>query len=216
MTFLEKIGFVCAVVVFATVALFIMLHQMGARLRSKRFNAVHEGLSRVPNFLQPNVLLGDGPTGVAIDRDASKLALVRFLRNGPEIRFLKGSELIAVQLFEDGQLVTEAVRGNQVKGAVIGGLAFGVPGAIIGGLSAKTRTTNEVTRIELRLTVNDATNPIHDVALLTTQTAKGSLTYNHAMKSAREWAGRMEVIMRRAETATQPSGRQARGNYVRW
>lgn len=215
MNFLQKIGIVFGLLVISMIALMVWLTWFGARMRSRRFNALHAKLAAISGFPQPNVLVGEGSTGIAIDRDARKLALVRFLRSGPELRVLGGSELIAVQLFEDGQLVTETVRGTQVKGAVIGGLAFGVPGAIIGGLSAKTRTTNEVTRIELRLTVNDAANPIHDVPLLTTQTTKGSLTYNQAMKVAREWAGRMEVIMRRADTATHTSSREVRGRYAR-
>lgn len=45
---------------------------------------------------------------------------------------------------------------RQIGGVVVGGLLLGGVGAIIGGLSGKTETSGKISRIDLRLIVNEA------------------------------------------------------------
>ena len=111
----------------------------------------------------------------------------------------------SVELFADGNTVSSTVLSSQIGGALVGGLAFGGVGAVIGGLSGKTVTTAQVCRIDLRMVVNDMHRPLHDVAFLRLITTKGEAAYESAMGNARQWHGLLSGVVRNAEAAPKPS-----------
>jgi len=91
------------------------------------------------------------------------------------------------------------MRGSQIAGALIGNIAFGGVGAIIGGLSGKTKSTGTVSKIDLRLTVNDTKRPIFDITFLNKETKKDKPVYQQALQTARQCHGLVEVLIKRAD-----------------
>lgn len=161
--------------------------------------ALANGLSLIPNFTASHQVLGvDGIMGIAIDEQREKVCLLSLLRN-PISKVIDSSALISAEIFEDGSSITKTSRASQVGGALVGGIALGGVGAIIGGLTGKTKTTEKVKRIELRLTVDDTTTPLHDVVLMNVECEKGGFIYNAAMQQARVWIGLIDVLIRRAD-----------------
>lgn len=157
------------------------------------------GLSSTPNFTASHQVLGvDGIMGIAIDEQREKICLLSLIRN-PRTKVIDSSALISAEIFEDGSSITKTSRASQVGGALIGGIALGGVGAILGGLTAKTKTTAKVKRIELRFTIDDTTSPLHDVVLMNVECEKGGFIYNAAMQQARVWIGLADVLMRRSD-----------------
>ncbi|WP_455233236.1 hypothetical protein [Geopseudomonas aromaticivorans] len=165
-------------------------------------------------------------TGIAIDYEANRLCVFRissakkrdfYLSMNPaekgrkyittstldglvfEVSVLPYSHILSSEIFEDGDSVTTAARGSQIGGAIVGGVLMGGAGAIIGGLSGKKHTSQNVRRIELRLTVNDADSPIHDVTFLGLETPKNSVMYEQSMLEARHWHGLAEFLIKKAD-----------------
>lgn len=65
-------------------------------------------------------------------------------------------DILASEVIEEGGTVTRTQRSSQIAGTLIGGLALGGVGAIIGGLSGTTKTTkNDMVTPLLRVIVND-------------------------------------------------------------
>jgi hypothetical protein len=85
-----------------------------------------------------------------------------------------------------------------MAGVLVGGLLAGGIGGIIGGLSGKTKSSSIVERIDLRIIVNDASDPIHDIAFLR-NTEDNNRKYDEAIKLARRWHGTLQVVIRQAE-----------------
>jgi hypothetical protein len=115
-------------------------------------------------------------------------------------RVITYQDVLSAEVFEDGIAVTKTVRSSQIGGALVGGFAFGGVGAIVGGLSGKTRTsTQKIQRVALRLIINDTAEPLHEVTFLDTETKKDGILYKTAMEKARHWHGLMEVVIKRAD-----------------
>lgn len=171
---------------------------------SKKKKSMEAYLSDIPDFSATQKVIGDdGTTGLAIDEQRKKVCLIDHRQQNVSCRVVTYKDLLSSEIFEDGATVTKTVRSSQIGGALVGGLALGGVGAIIGGLSGKTKTSGKVKRIDLRITVNDTQSPLHDVNFLNVETKQDGFIYQGAMKAARHWHGLVEVLIRRADTDDQ-------------
>lgn len=68
-----------------------------------------------------------------------------------------------VEVQRNGVTITKTNRGSQLAGAAIGGLAFGGLGAVVGGLSGSSTSTERLKSIALLFQFDDAEHPTHEV-----------------------------------------------------
>ncbi|GIK24692.1 MAG: hypothetical protein BroJett006_09380 [Betaproteobacteria bacterium] len=171
---------------------------------SKKKKAMDGQLSAIPDFAATWKIMGnDAKTGLAIDEHRNLVCLIDNHQSNMSYRIVPYKDLLSCEIFEDGSTVTKTMRTSQIGGALVGALALGGVGAIIGGLSGKTKTTGKIKRVDLRITVNDTQNPHHDVNFISHETQKGGIVYDHAIKEARQWHGLIEVLIKRADQEDQ-------------
>jgi hypothetical protein len=171
----------------------------GLQIKEKR-EAMKSHLDNLKDFTATQQVMSEnGNTGLAFDEERKKLCLIRQGSGGTTNKVIGYESVIASEIFEDGAAVTRTVRSSQVGGAVVGGLLLGGVGALVGGLSGKTQTTNKSKRVELRLTINDTVTPIHDVGFLSMEVMRGSFMHKQAMEQARHWHALIEVLIKRAD-----------------
>jgi hypothetical protein len=108
-------------------------------------------------------------------------------------------DIFSSEIFEDGVTITKTVRSSQIGGALIGGLALGGVGAVVGGLTGKTQASDKVDKVDLRLTVNDTKNPIFNLNFLNLPMKKNDTQYKQAIERARHWHGLIEVLIKLAD-----------------
>ena len=131
---------------------------------SNKKKAMEGHLGRLAEFsATQTVMASDGNTGLAIDEERKKICLLAiedrsrpfFIKNGQLAvvsRVLSYRDVLSSQIFEDGITITRTVRTSQIGGALIGGLALGSVGALVGALSGKTQTSSaKVKQIDLSL-----------------------------------------------------------------
>ena len=111
-----------------------------------------------------------------------------------------------VELVENGATLTQTNRGSQLLGAAVGGLALGGVGAIVGGLSGSSRSSDRIKHLFIRIVVDDTANPLHQVTFLDCRASKKGWDSNGFLaKSAIETANRFHALlinsMRRASEA---------------
>ncbi|HLP97781.1 MAG TPA: SHOCT domain-containing protein [Sideroxyarcus sp.] len=202
MDFWTLIGIVLALVfVLAIVAGILQSIEI-----SKKKKTMEAYLSDIPDFSVTQKVIGnDGATGLAIDEQRKKVCLIDHRQQNVSCRIVAYQDLLSSEIFEDGSTVTKTVRSSQLGGALIGGLALGGVGAIIGGLSGNTKTSGKVKRIDLRITVNDTQAPLHDVNFMNLETKSDGIIYQSAMKTARHWHGLVEVLIKRADAEDRES-----------
>ena len=168
---------------------------------SKKKKEMEEKLAGLYDFTPSQKMIGnDGNSGIAVDEGRKKVCLIKQSMGNIDLDVLTYKDILSSEVFEDGVTITKTARGSQIGGALIGGLALGGVGAIIGGLSGKTKSSDKVKRIDLRITVNRTNNPIHDINFMNVESKKGGIIYNAAMEQARHWHGLLAVLIKRADS----------------
>lgn len=191
-------GFWVWVIAIIVIAVIIGLIQASAISDKKK--AMEEKLKSLPDFFPSQKVMGNsGDTAIAIDEERKKVVLINNDHNGVTLKPITYRDILSSEIFVDGETVTKTSRVSQVGGALIGGLALGGVGAIIGGLSGKTRSSEKVKRIDLRITVNDTKRPLHDINFMDIEGKKDGIIYKAAMDQARHWHGLITVLIKIAD-----------------
>lgn len=128
-----------------------------------------------------------------------------------QCRTVKFSEIISSELIIDSSTITSTSRGSQVAGGVIGGLALGGVGAIVGGLSGKTRSVENAKYMDIKLTLNSLSAPICKINFLDGEDfrhrrvkegfEKESEEYKYAITEAEKWQGIFDIILQNRITS---------------
>ncbi|HNZ32399.1 MAG TPA: SHOCT domain-containing protein [Smithellaceae bacterium] len=134
--------------------------------------AYKDPLTCLPDFEATQVIMGvDDLVGLAIDEEKKKVCLINYASN--EFRVIFYKEILGVEVFEDK--------------------------AIIAGDSQKTKHEGTVSRIDVRLTINDTRQPIFDINYLHFATKKDDPAYQQALQRARQCHGLIKVLIKRAD-----------------
>jgi hypothetical protein len=152
-------------------------------------------IDEIPGFHPTVVFLGgDGLSTVAIDTANQDIAVVR---QGTQPRVFGYNELSAVEVVTDNHSVARTDRGGQAVGAAVGGLMFGPAGAIIGGLSGGSSTTQKASKIAVKLYTTDMQHPLIEVVFkkFSVPIPVNSPGFQSFYVTADEWYGRFRAIM---------------------
>ena len=191
--------------------------------RNKRAKARKKALVEYnpPNFVATQkVISGDKETGIMIDESNKKVCLINCsLDNQKKLvindKVLSYRDILSSEIDEDIRggsttIITKTSRDSQLGGTLLGGLILGPAGAVIGGLSGEKKSELKksddiVTRVGLRIIVNDINNPIHIVNFLVANfldnpVRKNSTTYKSAIEQAKYWHSLISVLIKRADT----------------
>ena len=190
------------------VIIFIIYYFLIYLPKKKKKMPQEDYLSHLSEFTETQKIMGvGGLVGLAIDEQRKKVCLIDYSQK--RFRTISYKDLLSSEVFEDGATITKTMRGSQIAGALIGNIAFGGVGAIIGGLSGKTKSTGTVSRIDLRLTVNDTKQPIFDITFLNKETEKDKTIYQQALQTARQCHGLVEVLIKRADMEDKQQAKSA-------
>jgi hypothetical protein len=166
---------------------------------SRRRTELQQLINAQPNFTATHAFIAtDASAAIAIDEARQMVCL--FYRGRVPLVAPFGS-VLAAELIEDGVTVEKTNRSSQLVGAALGGIALGVPGMLIGGLSGSSTAEAKIRRCELRITIDDFTAPTHTLAFFSCGTAvkRNSFMAEEALKTARHWHGLLQVVIRRGE-----------------
>ncbi|HHE9442865.1 hypothetical protein MY948_01360 [Haemophilus influenzae] len=193
---------ICSCILFVLILyLFIIFDSYFEKKIKLRYDMIFDQISR---FSIEHKHYGY-KTLVAVDRELENICLIE-LNNIPKglednsektFKYLKADDILQVELFEGGNSVTSSSR--SIGGAVVGGALFGGVGAIVGGLGSSTKSSETVNKIQIRLVVNDKTNPIYDIDFLSVEIDKNELLFESISKQARTWYGYFEVMINNAK-----------------
>lgn len=151
---------ICAIMVIAAIAIIPL-----ALSDSKKKKEARAGLERT----WPGSTIYQSSDGVyvAIDPVNEKIvvsspSISTNFRGAFESVYTFG-QIVAVEKHVNGGAVSRTNRGSQAVGAAVGALALGGVGAIIGGLSASSNSTNTVNKISVKIFVDDRERPFHEI-----------------------------------------------------
>lgn len=171
---------------------------------SDKKKEIDRTLSSIEGFKATQLYVGANlAAAVALDEAQERLCLLESPSREVSYRLVSYRDLLSAELFEDGVTVTKTVRSSQAIGAIVGGVAFGGVGAVVGALTGRSESeTGKVNYIDLRLVINDTSNPNFDIRFLALKSSRDGLLYKQAMQQARHWHSLVAVLIKRADSDT--------------
>lgn len=163
-----------------------------------------EGFKVTQEFISP-----DMETMIAIDEDNKKVLIINNkIENVAELsqtlskydyehQIFSYKDILQSEILEDDVTITRTSRGSQIGGALLGGVLAGGVGAIIGGLSGSTKSTNEVKKVQLQIVVNNTKKSFYRITFMSAETAisKSSSIYINSNKQITHWHSLFKVII---------------------
>ncbi|MDH3268734.1 MAG: SHOCT domain-containing protein, partial [Ignavibacteria bacterium] len=117
---------------------------------------------KLPDFNISEHIIGQNRNnGIVFDYKNKKACLILKEKGQLNYRAINFKDILSSEIIEDGESLQKTVRSSQIGGALIGGLALGGVGALIGGLSGKKKSIDKVKNIDVQIVINDTSNPIH-------------------------------------------------------
>jgi len=187
-------------IIIIIVAVVIIGTFISISMINKSKEAMAEKIKAIPNFTPSQSFMGvDGKTGFAIDEQRAMLCLITKTGEFVSTRLVPYADIVSVELTEDGSSITKTSRSSQLGGALVGGVLLGGVGAVVGGLTGSTKTSQKIKNVDLRVVIDDTKSPLHNVSFQNVEGARGGLIHNAALTQARHWNGLFDVVIRRAD-----------------
>ena len=101
------------------------------------------------------------------------------------------SDIIGYEVLENNHSVTKGSLG----GALVGGLAFGETGAVLGSILGAKKTFEVCNSLQVKVTVKNFDNPTIFVELLDGKASKNSSKYKNAAEDAARIVSAIQIIM---------------------
>ena len=157
--------------------------QRGAK---KAFRKI-KGFSPTHEFVSP---FG---TGIAVDTDSQRIA---FWGKNWAIFDCDFKDILSTETVINGESVNKTNRGDQIIRGAVGGLLLGPAGLLIGALTGSKRTEEKISKISIRVNVNDIDNPMHEVVFYEGEKIKKS-SFEHEVwaEKADEWIKRINAVI---------------------
>lgn len=77
--------------------------------------------------------------------------------------FINFTDIIGVELIENGNIVIKKNTTRTIGGAIVGGVLAGGAGAIVGGLSGSSTQKNKVTSVQVKILLRNIDKPSLDI-----------------------------------------------------
>ena len=187
-------------IVIIIIVIIIIAAIMQIANTSSNKKAMSEYIKNIPDFNVTQEIMGeDGITGIAYDDRHKKVCLIKRIGNDYKKRLFSYKDILSTEILEDGNSITKTARGSQIGGALIGGLALGPVGLLLGGLSGKRKSIDKIKRVDLQIIINDSSDPRHLVNFLNLECKKDSFLYKNSIELARQWHAIIEVLIKQAD-----------------
>lgn len=131
-------------------------------------------------------------------------------------RLMGFKNILETRIVENGATVTKTSRTSQIGGAALGGLLVGNVGAVIGGLSGKKTSENEVNKLELIIIVNTFNDPVIKIPFFDVRSSvkKTDKTYRTALNDIQKWNAILGTLIQTADNDDIKAQQQTNTNAV--
>lgn len=153
----------------------------------------------IDNNITPDkkVFSHDKLCGIAINEKQAKVAFVsrKTINDEYIVKTFNFKDVIEAKVITNKQTITSTSLSSASTRGIIGGMIAGGIGSIIGGVTAKQKSSSKIKELTLELVVNDLLNPRYTVTFYKSELAlDGS---NSVINLTEEWYRVFSVIINR-------------------
>lgn len=176
------------------------------KVRIKAMDAVNPSINEFKE--SQSFISHNHETKIAIDEEKKRVCIWTIqqpvLKNTFNAAVYDYSDVLSVEIIKGNKMVTSTSRTSQVGGALLGGVLAGGVGAVIGGLSGSTTTTEDLNPIDLGIVVNDFNNPYYKINFYTPPTVlkdavDQSYMDNTAMPACKKWYSILSYLIKETD-----------------
>lgn len=194
------IGFITFIILGFIFALAVGIWGNDYRRRKAKEHAKKmEGeLAEVESFTPTKKQVGSWGI-IAIDDNSKQIAIKE--REGA-VMIYSYCDILSCEIVEDGETVYQKSR--TIGRSIIGGAIAGGTGAVIGGLSGKTKENKEIKSLVLRIVFKSTNKPIVKLGFIYAERSKEKVDlsqpyyaqlYKEALDSVKDWKDTFEIII---------------------
>jgi hypothetical protein len=145
-----------------------------------------------------DILLGNVVSAVGFDKNNKKIC---FVNEGKVnvVKMYSFNDIMESEIVIDGNTIVKTSATSAIGRAVVGGVLTGGVGAVIGGVTGKKSHNEVVKKIDLKICVNDSSNPFYKIRFLDTECKKGDYIYNDGYEKAEKWHGIISTFIKQSE-----------------
>src|SRR5690554_4403182 len=169
-----------------------------------------EAMSQLSNFtISQQCLTLNFVCSLHYDESQNKLAIIKRLddlaSNGsPQFALphvYASKDIIEVQIVEDGSTIMQQHNDSTISRAVVGGILAGGAGAVVGAMTGKMVPEFVVSKLGIRIHVNDKQHPSYYVPLIDFSEPQkiGDFDYNGKLEIANHWFSLLKAMIRDAQ-----------------
>lgn len=100
-------------------------------------------------------------------------------------------KVLQVEFIQYDDTVSKVSSGSAISRAIVGGVIAGGVGALVGGSTAKSKTTSKVNKISFKFKINDMQNPYKEVVIVQNTNGLTGIEQEYAWKIF----GQIELIL---------------------
>ena len=140
---------------------------------------------------------GTGGCSIAYDIDSKKFCIIDEFK---QTHVFEYKQLLQSEIIVDGETYIKQSTTNTIGRTVLGGLIGGGVGAVIGGVTGKKHKKEKVKSVDLKIIVNNPSNPIYKINFSNIEIKKDSLLYRAAFSDAEKWHGIVASLISLADS----------------
>ena len=163
----------------------------------ENFNADEIHLSVIEGF-SSDAILGKFVSAVGFDKNKKKIC---FVNEGKVnvVKMYSFNDIMESEIVVDGLTLVKTSATSTIGRAIVGGVLTGGVGAIIGGVTGKKSHNELVKYIDLKICINDSSNPFYKIRFLDTECKKGDFIYKEGYEKAEKWHGIVSTFIKQSE-----------------
>ena len=179
-----------------------------AKADSSNFN-----FSKIEQFETSNYVCTGTSSFFAVDKNNEKILAVDDEMHN---RVVSYEDIIKVELIENGTTLTSKSTMRTLGGAALGGFIAGGAGMVVGGLSGKTTTVQEVNEIKVKILLRDIDNPEVSIIInrVRLHVKKDKEIYNQRKAEAQKIVDMVSVIIDQVDKKNKQSIAQDKNKEV--
>ena len=188
------------------VVAFIISVIIGIKIDTKQTNKRQETIDLIKSDsdfkVTSEITSDDAKYWIGINDETELIKIINLNFNGEKNSedLIKFSNIISVELLEDGRTVYSKSAMRTIGGAAVGGILAGGAGTVVGGLSGNTNVKDKISKIDVKLLLRDyIKNSITVTFFSEAEVEKGGFVYNVAHNTAIELVDKIKVIIDKAD-----------------
>lgn len=163
----------------------------------KRHEQARAALAAIPGFRATHRFVdADAQVAIAIDQVTKRVC---FATPGPRpvTKLFDYKDVLQTAILEDGETIT--TTSGRTGRALLGAAAFGRIGFLAGALTPRRTTTTRVSRLDLKIVVNDAAQPLYMLNFLSGSYERTSQAFKDAHRDITTWHARILAVISEAD-----------------